>query len=262
MPKITKDFTLIGRRALPSGSCLMSFITSDGSAIPELLPGQFVEIRIDNAPRALLRRPISVCDVKYASELVLFVKPVGQGTTTLTELEEGRKVNIMLPLGHGFTTENSAGKRCLLVGGGVGAAPLVYLARELKRKGAMVAVAIGGRTAADVEGVAGLYEAADAVVVSTDDGTLGAKGVVTLNPIFNGGWDRIYCCGPTPMMKAVGRIAKERKIWCEVSLENHMACGLGACLCCVENTDDRGNVCVCTEGPVFNINRLESWLKK
>lgn len=262
MPKLSKDFILTGKRTLPSGSSLMTFIPADGSDLPEIASGQFVEIKIDNAPKAMLRRPISVCDVRYGKELVLFVKPVGQGTTCLTNSREGSVYNIMLPLGHGFTVDDVAGRRCLLVGGGVGAAPLVMLSRELKRAGAMVAVAIGGRSGADVQGVDSLYETADAVTVSTDDGSAGAKGVVTLNPIFNGSWDRIYCCGPTPMMKAVGRIAESKGIWCEVSLENQMACGLGACLCCVEHTDDRGNVCVCTEGPVFNIKRLESWLKK
>ncbi len=262
MPKQLKDFILTGRRVLPSGCCLMSFVPADSSSLPKMAPGQFVEIKIDDAPAAMLRRPVSVCDVRYGSELILFVKPVGDGTTRLTGMKEGNRVNIMLPLGHGFSIDNCQGERCLLVGGGVGAAPLVYLSRELQRGGAMVAVAIGGRSANDVEGVDALYEAADAVVVSTDDGSSGSKGVITLNPIFNGQWDRIYCCGPTPMMKAVAGIAKSRGTWCEVSLENHMACGLGACLCCVENTDDRGNVCVCTEGPVFNIKRLESWIKK
>lgn len=262
MPKITTDFILTGRRELPSGSCLMTFVTADGSKLPEILPGQFVEVKIDNAPGAMLRRPISVCDVRYGSELVLFVKPVGPGTSSLTQAAEGSIFNMLLPLGHGFTVDECTGKKCLLVGGGVGAAPLVKLSHDLKVNGAMVAVAIGGRSTTDVQGVDSLYEMADAVVISTDDGTLGSKGVITLNPVFNGTWDRIYCCGPTPMMKAVGRIAQSRNIWCEVSLENMMACGLGACLCCVEHTDDRGNVCVCTEGPVFNINRLESWLNK
>lgn len=260
MPKQVKDFTLIGKRMLPSGSCLMSFVPSDGSRLPKIECGQFVEIKIDDAPSAMLRRPISVCDSRYDTELVLFVKPLGNGTRRLVDEPIGKRMSIMLPLGHGFTVDACAGKRCLLVGGGVGAAPLVLLARELKKHGAHVAVAIGGRSQADVAGLAELYEAADEVTVSTDDGSQGHKGVVTQNPVFGREWDRIYCCGPTPMMRAVGRIAQESQTWCEVSLENHMACGLGACLCCVEKTDDAGNVCVCTEGPVFNINRLESWL--
>lgn len=251
--------TLDGKRFLPSGSCLMTFVPTDGYSLAGIAPGQFVEVKVD-APGAMLPRPISVCDVRYGSELLLMVKPIGPGTKTLTDMPVGAEVRMMLPLGHGFTVDGCEGKRCLLVGGGVGAAPLVMLSRRLKAKGAMVAVAIGGRSASDVDGVTDLYESADAVLTSTDDGSAGTPGLITANPVFQGSWDRIYVCGPTPMMKAVGRIALDRGTWCEVSLENHMACGLGACLCCVQNTDDAGNVCVCTHGPVFNINRLTSWL--
>ncbi len=259
MSQILKDFILIEKRELPSGSWLLGLEPADGSLLPETLPGQFAEIKIDDAPSAMLRRPISVCSVEGGNKLVLFVKPVGEGTRHLTGYPTGRKVNILMPLGHGFTTEGCEGKRCLLVGGGVGAAPLVMLSKELTARGAHVTVVLGGRSERDVAGLAELY-AAETVAVSTDDSSYGHPGVVTANPVFDEQWDMIYCCGPTPMMKAVGRIARERGIECEVSLENHMACGLGACLCCVEKTDDKGHVCVCTDGPVFNIKRLNSWL--
>ena len=93
------------------------------------------------------------------------------------------------------------------------------------------------------------------VFITTEDGTEGEKGFVTNHSVLNEHFDSIYTCGPTPMMKAVAHYAKEHDITCEVSLENMMACGLGACLCCVEKTTE-GNLCVCKEGPVFNINRL------
>ena len=258
--KLAKDFILTGNRVLPSGCHLMTFVAADGAKLPPIEPGQFVQVRIDNSPKAFLRRPISICDVRYDTELVLFVKPQGEGTQRLVELPENAMTNIMLPLGHGFTCQDSRGGKVLLVGGGVGAAPLVALSRRLSAVGADVTVAIGGRSALDVEGVDALYAGSvSRILVSTDDGSYGHEGVVTCLPEFDEVFDRIYCCGPTPMMKAVARIAREKGIWCEVSLENHMACGIGACLCCVENTSDRGNVCVCTEGPVFNINRLQSW---
>ncbi len=259
MTKILQDFRIESSRTLPSGSCLMTLSTADGAPLPEILPGQFVEIKVDHAASAMLRRPISVCDVRDG-RLVLFIKPVGDGTRTLTSQPEGSSVNILLPLGHGFSLDVTPGESVLLVGGGVGAAPLVMLARQLAARGADVTVALGGRTATDLQELPALYEGETEVALSTDDGSLGAKGVVTLNPVFSRAYSRIYCCGPTPMMRAVARIAAERGTWCEVSLENHMACGLGACLCCVEETSDKGNVCVCTEGPVFNINRLQSWL--
>ncbi len=93
-------------------------------------------------------------------------------------------------------------------------------------------------------------------MLSTDNGSAGHKGLVTENPALDEVWDAIYCCGPMPMMKAVAAIAKKRDIECEVSLENTMACGLGACLCCVEDTV-AGHVCVCQDGPVFNISALK-----
>lgn len=262
--KEIKDFVLSGKRMLPSGCAMMSFTTADGSSLPQIYPGQFVEVEASTKEPmsyCTLRRPISVCDVHYGSELILFIKPLGKGTRELVDLPVGAVVNIILPLGHGFTTDVKDGENVLLTGGGVGCAPLVMLCKELKSRGARVTVAIGGRSANDVKGIDGLYESADCVAVATDDGSYGHKGIVTSLPVYNENFDRIYCCGPTPMMRTVGKMAAELGAWCELSLENHMACGLGACLCCVEKTDDSGNVCVCTEGPVFNINRLKSWLQ-
>ncbi len=142
----------------------------------------------------------------------------------------------------------------MLIGGGVGVAPLLYLGRKLKETGHCVEFLLGARSGADILEME-QFEEVGRVHISTEDGSLGEKGLVTQHSALNENIDNIYCCGPAPMMKAVAHIAKERNIECEVSLENMMACGLGACLCCVENTV-KGNVCVCTEGPVFNINLL------
>ena len=102
-----------------------------------------------------------------------------------------------------------------------------------------------------------LFNQVGIVYCSTEDGSTGEKGLITHNTALNQQWDYIYCCGPMPMMKAIARYAVKNNIECEVSLENRMACGVGACLCCVEDTADSGNVCVCTDGPVFNIKRLK-----
>jgi len=248
------DLRIASTRTLPGGCSLMELELPDHAALPAVVPGQFVEIKIDNAPAAMLRRPISVCDITdNGRRMTLLVKPVGEGTRCLTDMPVGSTVNVLMPLGNGFTLPERP-CRTLLVGGGVGAAPLVMLSHALAAIGCEVTVAIGGRSASDLEGVRDLYPQAR-VACSTDDGSLGHHGLVTTLPEFSEQYDRIYCCGPTPMMRAVASIARDRNICCEVSLENMMACGLGACLCCVEKTT-RGHLCVCTDGPVFNIETL------
>lgn len=247
------DFVIISK-STAGGSAILKLAPADGAALPDILPGQFVEIKVEDSPATMLRRPISVCDVTPDGHLVLLIKPVGDGTRRLCALPEGARINILLPLGRGFSPA-AAGERVLLVGGGVGAAPLVYLSRKLTEAGAKVTVAIGGRSAADLAGVLELYPEGVETVCSTDDGSRGTPGLITANEAFTREWDRICVCGPTPMMRAVARIARQRNITCEVSLENEMACGLGACLCCVEKTVE-GNLCVCKDGPVFNINQL------
>jgi dihydroorotate dehydrogenase electron transfer subunit len=148
-----------------------------------------------------------------------------------------------------------AGKKYLLVGGGVGSAPLYYLAEELKRGGHEFTILIGARSAKDLY-LREAYEALGRVEYTTEDGSLGEKGYVTNHSLLAEKYDCIYTCGPKPMMMAVARYAREKGIACEVSLENKMACGLGACLCCVEDTKE-GHKCVCTDGPVFSIDELK-----
>lgn len=257
--KQLQDFIITGKRTFSSTGCLMTLVPASGEWLPHISPGQFVELKVDTAPGVTLRRPISVCDVRYGRELILYIKPVGKGTRALVDLPVGARVNILLPLGHGFSPA-SQGDKVLLVGGGVGCAPLVMLARELKAAGVDVTVALGGRTATELVDFSSMFSGTGTLALSTDDGSLGQPGLITANSAFAKKYDKTYVCGPTPMMKAVARICAERGAWCEVSLENHMACGLGACLCCVEKTSDAGNVCVCTEGPVFNINRLKTWM--
>lgn len=255
---VQKDFIITEKTVFPSRSCLLWLKSADGKALPECLPGQFVQVEA-KCQGVFLRRPISICDIKD-DRIALFIKPVGKGSEYLTSRNPGDSLNMILPLGHGFDTGISGNAQVLLVGGGVGAAPLVMLSKVISEKGASVDVAIGGRTITDVERLQNLYDRTADVHFSTDDGTYGEKGLITQNSVFERHFDRIYCCGPTPMMRAVAKIAGLKGVWCELSLENHMACGLGACLCCVQETNDSGNVCVCTEGPVFNINRLESWI--
>lgn len=250
------DLSVVSTERLSSNYALLKLSPADTSvSLPAMMPGQFVQVEVPDSKTTYLRRPISVCNVDDNGCLWLLVRDAGAGTHALVELQNGRRLNLLLPLGHGFTCDVAAGTHALLVGGGVGVAPLLYLGRVLKASGVDVHFLLGARSKADLL-LLDEFERVGKVSLSTDDGSVGTPGVVTQNPaITEGDADMIYCCGPMPMMKAVARVARERGVPCEVSLENEMACGLGACLCCVEKTVD-GHLCVCTEGPVFNIDRL------
>lgn len=230
-------------------------LTDPRGPLPAMVPGQFVEVRVDGSPSTFLRRPISINFVdREANELWLLVHAVGEGTRTLAHLKEGDVVNVVLPLGHGFTMQ--ASKSYLLVGGGVGTAPLLYLGQELASMGCKPTFLLGARTADDLLQL-DLFRRLGEVFVTTEDGSDGERGFVTQHSLWtSASFDRICTCGPKPMMVAVARLAREKGIACEASLENMMACGLGACLCCVEDTTD-GNVCVCKEGPVFSTDKLK-----
>jgi dihydroorotate dehydrogenase electron transfer subunit len=229
---------------------------TDEKPLPEMLPGQFVEIRVDGSPQTFLRRPISINFVdREQNELWLLVAAVGEGTRRLAQLETGDKLNCLLPLGNGFTMPRRADERLLLVGGGVGVAPLLYMGAEMASGGVEPTFLLGARTARDLL-MLNEFEKYGRVLVTTEDGSQGERGFVTNHSILGQErFTRIATCGPTPMMKAVARYARRADVDCEASLENLMACGLGACLCCVEKTTE-GNLCVCKDGPVFNIKKL------
>lgn len=228
---------------------------TDDNPLPEMLPGQFVEVQVKGSPSTFLRRPISINFVDYKeNELWLLVAMVGEGTCQLARIQVGDTLNCVLPLGNGFTPA-VANERILLVGGGVGVAPLLYMGAKMKESGIEPTFLLGARSAKDLL-MLDIFKRFGRVFVTTEDGSEGEKGFVTNHSLLQQEqFDRISTCGPTPMMKAVARFARQNGVDCEVSLENLMACGLGACLCCVEKTVD-GNLCVCKDGPVFNIQRL------
>lgn len=251
MKKIT-DFTVSERCDFDRVSML---VLHSQDELPDILPGQFMQVRADGAKNTYLRRPISVHDVDYEhNNITLLVQRVGEGTKAICDSEIGSVLNVVYPLGNGFSV-SSDWKSVLLVGGGIGAAPLLYLAKMMKIKGLCPLVLLGGKTKNDIIRIDEYRKYAD-VMITTDDGSLGEKGFVSQHSVWGlREFDHIAVCGPLPMMKSVAAIARQKNTDCEVSLENMMACGLGACLCCVENTKE-GNLCVCKEGPVFNINRL------
>lgn len=252
------DFTIRSNQALNEQNHLIVATPTDGRLLPPMLPGQFVQILVDNSPQVFLRRPISINFVDYdKNELWLLIQRVGEGTRRICEVLPGDTMNIIYPLGNSFTFPEKKG-RFLLVGGGVGTAPLLFLGKELQERQHDVHFLLGGRSGKDIL-QRDLFEELGTLYCTTEDGSLGERGYVTNHSLLEQNkYDFIYTCGPKPMMVAVARYANEKQIPCEVSLENLMACGFGACLCCIEKTT-RGNVCACTEGPVFNTNTL-TWL--
>ena len=253
MKKYILDLTVKSVEKVGGRYSLLKLIHQE--PLPEMEPGQFVEIRVDNSPNTFLRRPISINFVDYdANELWLLVAAVGEGTEHITSLSAGDKLNCVLPLGNGFTMPESPSQRVLLVGGGVGVAPLLYMGAVIREKGIKPTFLLGARSEKDLLEIE-LFEKYGRVCVTTEDGSKGEKGFVTNHSVLDEKFDMIATCGPKPMMMAVARYAYKAGVECEASLENMMACGLGACLCCVEKTT-RGNVCVCKEGPVLNIKKL------
>ena len=249
------DLQVVSVEALGERFVLLK-CTDPNAPLPPMMPGQFAQLRVDGSKETFLRRPISInfVDTKL-NQIWFLVQLVGAGSRALGRLREGDTLNALLPLGNGFSMPVSAEKKHLLVGGGVGTAPLLYLGAQMNLMGMRPTVLLGARTK-DMLLQLEDFERVGDVYVTTEDGSAGEKGFVTQHSIlFKQHFDRISVCGPSPMMKAVARFARANSVPCEVSLENMMACGLGACLCCVEKTV-KGNVCVCTEGPVFDINEL------
>ncbi len=239
--KINNDFFIIGCQSIDS--------------LPGMFPGQFVQVLVEEK-NVFLRRPFSIHKVDYDNNcMYLLIQVVGKGTKYLSGLQQGDIIDIIFPLGNSFSYRES--KKPLLIGGGCGIAPLLFLAQEMYKKGIKPSAIIGSRDTDNLLEVEEYAKYGNAYV-TTEDGSQGAKGFVIHHPVLwdeTMNFDKIFTCGPEPMLKAVAKYAKKRGVSCEVSLENTMACGIGACLCCVVETT-KGHICTCTEGPVFNTNDL------
>lgn len=256
LKRFTTDFTVKQVETIEPDYLLLTLKHPD--SLPEINAGQFVEVKIPDTAGTFLRRPISIHDVDYhENTITLLIRKVGNGTNLLGLLKPNEMVNLVYPLGNGFDM-TAAGKHPLLIGGGVGVAPLLYLGRKLKEDGKKVDYLFGARSA---DGLLrkDVYQAIGDVYVTTEDGSEGTKGFVTNHACLCENikqYSSLLVCGPTPMMKAIARAAKAANVPCYVSLENKMACGIGVCLCCVTDTRN-GHKCVCSEGPVFDINDLK-----
>lgn len=222
--------------------------------LPPFKPGQFAQVLVKGTDEVFLRRPISIYRYIGIDTASFLIQDAGRGTHQLMQAQVGDVWRVLMPLGNSFPERE--GDWPLLVGGGVGVAPLLALgARILKETDKKPTFLLGARSASffpDLED----FKAVGELLVTTEDASMGEKGFVTDHPILEAEpFSEIYTCGPTPMMKSVARWAKSRNIPCFASLENVMGCGMGVCLCCVEPTV-KGHKTVCNDGPVFDVNEL------
>jgi dihydroorotate dehydrogenase electron transfer subunit len=253
---------LVRREPLGGSYALLTF---EHEEIARADAGQFAMIQPEAGSDLLLRRPFSIMDTEPgAGRFTVFLKAVGPGSKAVFDLREGHNARVLGPLGHGFTNP-SPGESVLLVGGGYGVAPFALFSRGLREKGAAFRLFYGGRSETELPLAAQLENRGIPTTLSTDDGTRGARGRVTV-PLLEAlsaqnGPARLYACGPEAMMRAVAGIAAERNLPCEVSLDPWMGCGVGTCLGCVVRIQGPGelrwkNRPACTEGPVFDSRRV------
>lgn len=219
-------------------------------------PGQFFHIRVAERVDIFLRRPFSVCDVKEDRISILY-KVVGKGTAVLSKTPVGAPLDILGPLGKGFTIETIY-PRVTLIAGGIGIAPLYFLAKQLKKNGKELKIFFGASSTEEIVLVDELKSYSDAYYISTDDGSIGEKGVITdlirkQIPELKGSY--VYACGPKKMLEELKGILLREEISGEFSLEAHMGCGVGVCLGCVVETVD-GLKRVCSDGPVFDYRKI------
>lgn len=208
--------------------------------------GQFVMVRSASSS-LVLSRPISVCDVRDQT-LHLIYQTVGRGTNELSRLKQGDIVEITGPIGHGFPVDEAKSGPVALVGGGVGVAPLLYTARELARKEIPFDCHLGWRNEPFL--VAEFQSLTENVSICTDSGAVGHHGVVC-DTLVPSNYSCVYCCGPTPMMKAVTQMCQKENVPVYISLETKMGCGIGGCLTCTCTDHTGHNRRTCMDGPVF-----------
>lgn len=224
-------------------------------------PGQFVHVRVNHGLDPLLRRPISIANInKDQHQFTLIYRAEGRGTTLLSQKREGETVDILGPLGNGFPLhEAKKGETALLVGGGIGTPPLYELSKQLTNKGNKVIHVFGFQTKEAVF-YEDHFQPLGETYIATIDGTYGKKGLVTdVIDEEQLQFDIVYACGPTPMLRAIrDRFAKEKRVY--ISLEERMACGIGACFACVchQQGDKAGTKYkkICSDGPVFKAGEV------
>uniref|UniRef100_UPI004027815C dihydroorotate dehydrogenase electron transfer subunit n=1 Tax=Agathobacter sp. TaxID=2021311 RepID=UPI004027815C len=258
--KFQETVTVVSQKQIGTGIYDLTIQTKEIAAAAKA--GQFVSVYSNDASK-LLPRPISLCGIdRKAGTLRLVYRVTGEhtGTEEFSRLQAGDTMKIMGPLGNGFTVEK--GKKAFLIGGGIGVPPMLQLAKEMKDAGENFQIVMGYRDAGT--GLLDDVRERGESFVATEDGSVGTKGNV-LDAIRENHLDAdvIYACGPTPMLRALKAYAEEQNMTCYVSMEERMACGIGACLACVCNSTEKDahsnvkNKRICKEGPVFNAKEVE-----
>lgn len=243
----TQNFKLIKNEEIADG--IFDWIVENPNLSKLAQPGQFAHVKV---PGKTLRRPISICDAtENTLRLVFQVK--GEGTEIMSKIKTGEEVEILAPLGNGFKVEK--GKKYCFIGGGIGVPPMLYAAKQAENP----LVITGFRDKSLVILQEDFKKNGAEVVLTTDDGSAGVHGFVTdvlkerLSDI-----DEVCACGPIPMLKAISEICKG-KVPCQISLEERMGCGIGACLVCACKTKlngEEGYTHVCKNGPVYNAEEV------
>ncbi len=251
--------------SFPGRNVLLSVEASDIAASTR--PGQFVMAALQqhsSIPSPLLKRALAVYAIETEegapSRINLLLKVIGEGTRQLAQARPGDHLALLGPLGNGFQWEASGGKSHLIVAGGIGIASVLLLAQQLRNEGQDVHLIYGARSGRDLVGLEDFQKLDMDVITTTEDGSQGMHGLVTdglqqLWSRIDPGTTTLYVCGPNPMMQAVSRLAAERSVSCQISVEVKMACGFGVCLGCSVKTRDSYRL-ACTHGPVFDAGRF------
>lgn len=219
-------------------------------------PGQFVMMRMPHGP-AFIRRPFGIVDMRDGALEICF-KMVGPGTKALAEAKVGDHIDVLGPLGKGF--EVAKGKNHMLVAGGYGIAPILGLAHQLVETGEGATLFYGAKSKEHLLYRDELSRLSVDVVMTTEDGGVGRKGLVTeaiQDELQEMKGVALYACGPEPLMRAMAKLGKEKSVPVQVSMDRYMACGMGVCLGCMCTTKDGDNVRACREGPVFDARELK-----
>ena len=253
MEMIKETAKVVRQQQIDEGIFDMELSFPKGAALAK--PGQFIAMYCNDKSK-LLPRPISICGInKEEGTLRVVYRVAGEGTKEFSEMKEGDTLEVMGPLGNGFALKE---EKAIIIGGGIGIPPMLELTKQLNVEKTVV---LGYRTSTFLKDE---FEAVCDVKVATEDGSQGAKGTV-IDAIEKYGVEGkvIYACGPMPMLKALAVYAEEHGMEAQISLEERMACGIGACLACVCKTKDKdahsnvNNKRICKEGPVFNAKEVE-----